>query len=110
LTNRFLRLIAPSALAVCVLCAAFAFTLSVVAYGGAQETGGGAAQGDLGFFLILLAATRVVALLLIGAVLVAWRTGTRPNSRVHHATYAAALAAAVAMAWNWLFLFVFWRA
>lgn len=93
------------------LCALVAFSafLASHAYQASRETGAGAAQGDLGFFMVLMVVTPGV-LLLTGA---SWWLGRRRGEGARTTTlgWANLLAAGsvLALCWNWVYLFVFWR-
>ena len=91
---------------------AFCIYLAVGAYLGSKEVGAGAAQGDLGFFLLLLVVTPVIVSL---ASLLWWveRLVTRQSppgpARFSIVGYLS-LASVAVIAWNWFFLLVLWRA
>jgi uncharacterized membrane protein len=86
--------------------------LAVAAYFGSHEAGGGAAQGDLGFFMILLRLTPVILLsAAVGWALECFALKRSPNRRDRFQADAwLAIAILLVVAWDWLYLFVFWRA
>ena len=89
---------------------AFSAALASHAYRSSQEVGAGAAQGDLGFFMILMVVSPVV-LLLTGA---SWWLGRRGAEGERNSTtrWANLLGAAslLGLCWNWVYLFAVWRA
>jgi hypothetical protein len=94
------------------ICLCIALLLAVVAYRGSKETGGGAAQGDLGFLLVLVPVTSAVVAVTSVAIwidrLIAKRArssnrGLRSVIRVSAATWAV-------LTWDWFFLWFIWRA
>jgi len=93
-----------------VLCLGFAAFLAAVAYSGSKATGAGAAQGDLGFFLVLRMITPAFAILVAVTILLEQAGRRSVGPRLRPATWALSLAAVLVMAWNWLFLFYFWKA
>jgi hypothetical protein len=74
------------------ICLCIALLLAVVAYRGSKETGGGAAQGDLGFLDRLIAKRARSS-----------NRGLRSVIRVSAATWAV-------LTWDWFFLWFIWRA
>jgi hypothetical protein len=84
-------------------------TLSLVV--AALCLGAGAAQADLGFYMILRIATPV----LLSTTIAAFLGGliARRDSGVVRALFAptalASYASCLAIAWSWVFLFYFWR-
>ncbi len=94
------------------LSAALQLFLARVAYLGSRDTGGGAAQGDLGFYMELSVLTVPV---LLGTAALWWidryfvltrRAALAPAKLVH---YLAAVGV-LTLGWNWLYLFNFWKA
>jgi hypothetical protein len=90
----------------------FSLFLAVVAYRGSRETGGGAAQGDLGFFMILIPATVAVVCVTSLAFWVERRSATRAKPQVPASLLVFWLSAVSwgVMAWDWFFLWFIWRA
>ena len=94
------------------LSAALQLFLARVAYLGSRDTGGAAAQGDLGFYMELSVLTVPV---LLGTVALWWidrhfvstTRAARASSK-----FAGALAAVgvLTLGWNWLYLLNFWKA
>jgi hypothetical protein len=89
---------------------AFCGWMAFVAYRGSREVGAGAAQGDLGFFMVLLVVSPVVLLLTAFSWWLVSRQAVR-TVRVG-STLANWLGATslLALGWNWLYLFLFWKA
>jgi hypothetical protein len=88
------------------LCLSLAVLLAVVAYRGSKETGGGAAQGDLGFFMILMPATVGI----VGVTLLSSWTERRFAERRNSPALWLYVASWCAVAWDWFFLWFVWRA
>jgi heme/copper-type cytochrome/quinol oxidase subunit 3 len=94
------------------LCALVAFSVFLAshAYQASREVGAGAAQGDLGFFMVLMVVSPVV-LLLSGA---SWWLGRRSTEGERNTTssWANLLVAGIllGLCWSWFYLFAFWRA
>lgn len=94
------------------LCTLVAFSgmLAVHAFRSSQEVGAGAAQGDLGFFMVLMVVSPVVLLLTAAS----WWLGRRgaegkSNSTTRWANLLGA-ASVLGLFWNWVYLFAVWRA
>jgi hypothetical protein len=100
---RVIRLLATSAAA---LCLGVAVLLAVVAYRGSKETGGGAAQGDLGFFMILMPMTASI----VGVTLLSLWGERRFAARRKSPALWLSVATWCALAWDWFFLWFVWRA
>ena len=91
---------------------ALSLYLARTAYLGSREVGGGAAQGDLGFFMMLVVISPPIVL---GTVLFWWLDGqTRPRWRLLPTpsvrVSCMACASLLVLGWDWLYLFEFWRA
>jgi hypothetical protein len=86
--------------------------LAVAAYVGSHETGGSAAQGDLGFFMVLLRLTPVILLSAGAGWPLDWFALKRLSNRRgrFHAGAWLTIAVLLVVAWDWLYSFVFWRA
>ena len=94
-----------------VICLGFSLFLAFIAYRGSKEIGGGAAQGALGFFMILVPSTVLVIIVTLLSLLVErWfvKRGSAPVSTSAMLVWLS-IATGVAMAWNWFFLLVVWR-
>lgn len=89
---------------------AFSAVLASHAYGSSKEVGAGAAQGELGFFMVLMVASPVV-LLLTGA---SWWLGRRGAEAERNSTMRLAnllgTASMLGLCWNWVYLLAVWRA
>jgi hypothetical protein len=91
---------------------AFCLYLAFGAYHSSKEVGAGAAQGDLGFYMVLQVITPVV-LLIVGLLWgLAWFSGRKLASVGRLSSLAAwlALATVLVTGWNWFFLFALWKA
>lgn len=95
-----------------ILCALVAFCafLANDAYQASREVGAGAAQGDLGFFMVLMVVSPVVLVLTAAS----WWLGRRSTEGERNTTsgWVNLLAAGslLGLCWNWFYLFAFWRA
>ena len=93
-----------------ILCALVAFCafLANHAYQASRELGAGAAQGDLGFFMVLMVVSPVVLVLTAAS----WWLGRRSAEGERNTTsgWANLLAAGslLRLCWNWFYLFAFW--
>jgi hypothetical protein len=103
------RLITTLAVA---LCLSVSLLLAVIAYRGSKETGGGGAQGDLGFFMILSPATMVIAGVTLLSVWLERRFAKRAEPPVRSSSVLLWLSVAslCSVGWDWFFLLVIWRA
>jgi hypothetical protein len=91
---------------------AFCLYLAFEAYEGSKEVGASAAQGDLGFYMVLQVITPLV-LLVVGLLWwIARLSGRRLVSVERPSSLAAWLALAIVLVtgWNWFFLFALWKA
>ena len=95
-----------------VACLALSAVLAWSALTGSQEKGAGAAQGNLGFYLVLRLITPAVVALVAFALLIEWWAERRtPRSHSWSRTNRAlGVGCALAIAWNWFYLLVEWRA
>jgi hypothetical protein len=97
--------------AAAVICLCVSVVMAMIAYNGSKETGGGAAQGDLGFFMILAPITAVV----VGVTLLAvWidRSSARHAKSSNRSLLSVLWISAAAwcvLAWNWFYLWFIWR-
>ena len=94
------------------LCALVAFSafLASHAYQASQEVGAGAAQGDLGFFMVLSVVSPVVLLLTVAAWWLARRRGDGVENAPSRWANVLAASNVLVLCWNWVFLFAFWIA
>ena len=85
--------------------------MAIHAFNASKNSGAAAAQGDLGFFLILVVVSPLVVVLTTLSVwfytLVRPRTG-RPRSDLR-LTVMLCFLNFLALAWNWVYLLFFWR-
>jgi hypothetical protein len=100
----------PTAAALICLCVVL--LLAGLALKGSKETGGGAAQGDLGFFMILVPVTAAVVGVTLVAIWVDRLAARRVNStsRGRLSVLRLSTAAWIVLAWDWFFLWFVWRA
>jgi hypothetical protein len=90
----------------------FCIALAWSAHEGSQEVGGGAAQGDLGLFMILI----VISPVMLGVTALSWGLEAfalaRPVWRWSPPTPVnwLAVGSVLALTWNWLYLMFFYRA
>ncbi|WP_082512575.1 hypothetical protein [Afipia sp. Root123D2] len=89
-----------------LICAGLSFLLAIAAFTGSRETGAGAAQGDLGFFMLLVPATVVIFIALILAVLLRLLFS---NSKGDKLFWVIGASAVFGVIWDWSFLLLFWR-
>jgi len=93
------------------LCALFTICMAYSAYESSNQTGAGAAQGNLGFYIVLGLVTPIV----LGRTAVAFATGlaARREGPIGTALVGpvaiAAYCSVLGVAWNWIYLFTFWR-
>lgn len=94
-----------------MLCVVFSLCLAVSGYRSSLETGGGAAQGDLGFYLLLVATTPIVLLITVAGWAIARLALNRISEGRAMTPVVSSLCAAsvLGVGWNWIFLFWFWR-
>jgi hypothetical protein len=89
-------------------CVVSCLFLAVVAFRSSREVGAGAAQGDLGFFMMLIPFTAIV---LVAVALSLLRKRWLPQrSKVSRLLDVLCGFALLALAWNWFFLLEVWRA
>lgn len=91
---------------------AFCLYLAFEAYHGSKEVGAGAAQGDLGFYMVLQVITPVVLLIVALMWGLVWFSGRRLVSVGRPSSFATWLALAIVLVtgWNWFFVFALWKA
>ena len=94
------------------LCAliALAAWLASHAYHASREVGAGAAQGDLGFFMVLMVVSPVVVLLTCASWWLGRRSGERDSNTTLRWANLLAAGSVLGLCWNWIYLFAFWRA
>jgi heme/copper-type cytochrome/quinol oxidase subunit 2 len=99
------------AVAVLALCVLFEGYLAYGALQGSRETGAGAAQGDLGFYMVLRVVTPIVLLVTAIAFIagVSARRGAEFGTALIEPAALLAYVSALGIGWNWIFLFYFWR-
>ena len=104
-----LRVIAATTL---VACLALGAHLAWHARAESGEQGAGAAQGDLGFYFVLVVATPVAAALVAVAMALDSyaRRRSSPSTAQSPFINALCLGCALLFAWNWFYLLVIWRA
>jgi hypothetical protein len=107
--SRTIKVLTTAAASIC-LCVVL--LLAALAYRGSKETGGGAAQGDLGFFVILVPVTAAVVGVTLGAIWIDRLVARRVNSMKRGLLSVLRLSAAawIVLAWDWFFLWFVWRA
>lgn len=100
-----------SSLLVLVCCVLFGSSMAYGGFENSQATGAGAAQAEVGFFMVLLPVTPIV----LGLTVIALVAGlyARPVKGLSQALRSpvvllACLSVAV-IGWNWFFLFQIWR-
>ena len=108
---RFRTTAHAASIAVLTCCVLFSGYLAYGGYENSQETGAGAAQAEVGFFMILQLVTPILLVLTVVALL----TGlyARPASGLAHALRRPVLLlsclSVALIGWNWFFLFQIWR-
>ena len=101
----------PNLLAAIIVLSGFVFSafLGIAAFISSRETGAGVAQGDLGFFMVLSAATPVI-LILVGLSFVLMLRRQNKGSKNLRLLPALCGLALLALVWDWFFLLAVWKA
>lgn len=86
--------------------------MAMEAYLGSQEVGAGAAQGDLGFFMLL---TIVSPIIVLSTAFLWWLAGraakaTKVTEKQSALVRSLTVTNVLALGWNWFYLYAFWKA
>lgn len=106
----FRAIAATSAFGLSVVSLAALSWLAREGYVNSKRSGAEAAQGDLGFFLLLIPASLAVTVVL-GVTWWVCRTvlpGSVARTRLKGLLFAISAVNVLALAWNWIFLWFFW--
>lgn len=104
------KMVSVCAAGMLVLAVTFSSLMAMHAYRTSHETGAGAAQGNLGFFMILLTASPAI----LGVTALAWwidRAALRARLAIRSSSplvVALCVLSILALGWNWFYLEVLW--
>ena len=101
---RILSVIAVTTMLGCIALSAY---LAAIELNGSRQVGGGAAQGDLGFFMILRIVTPAMLFAMCFSAFLKALTEESGSRRFFLFLYSLA---SLGLAWNWFFLLKIWRA
>jgi hypothetical protein len=105
MTNRHSKVLSSISLLIPSVCIFFCIYLAVGSFKGSYEIGGGSAQRDLGFFMLLTVVTPIV----LFALLVSSLLRLVASEQKQKTFLSICILALLALTWNWFFLYFFLR-